>query len=307
MSMSERTDVLDEHKYLVEKGNRKHQALEATLAAIRRAGKRSGGASATMESQLARRTISAVTFFWNYNTVESVLLFCAVLVNLAGVMFESGQLDQRGFEAQKAFITWVVVLIIVLSIAYFFVVLISEIYLMCTANSKRNQEKAAAAAKKQSEINRRKLAALGNEPVAAAESAALNPLFAVSSLGADGSLSDGTSLEALLDLPNVPTLGQWNAIVVGSKNLLQANRQLAEDLAKAKQENQKSSVIPSRSLTGGAAAAAFGSKPSASSRQLRAGVTVKRRQFVQTSSAQVGTPSEDGLYTMESPLFHSPV
>jgi hypothetical protein len=247
MSMSERADVLDEHKRLVDKNDRAHVALEATLAAIRRAGKRSGASMATMESQLARRTISAVTFFWNYNTVESVLLFCAVLVNLAGVMFESGQLDQNGFEAQKAFITWVVVIIIVLSILYFFVVLFSEIYLMCTANSKRNQAKALAAAKKQAELNRRKQQPVTGQASfdARAESAAQNPLFAVRVLGSDGDFDDGTSLEALLTLKDAPTIGQWNAVVVGTKNLLEANREFAASTAKLKQEVQQLRAIVS--------------------------------------------------------------
>jgi len=34
---------------------------------------------------------AALSFFWNYNTVEMTLLASAVLVNLAGVMFESNR------------------------------------------------------------------------------------------------------------------------------------------------------------------------------------------------------------------------
>ena len=37
---------------------------------------------------------TAKSFIFDYNTVESVLLACAVLVNLAGIMFESKLLSQ---------------------------------------------------------------------------------------------------------------------------------------------------------------------------------------------------------------------
>jgi hypothetical protein len=53
----------------------------------------------------------------NYNTLESVLLFCAVLVNLAGVMFESGRFEIALYNGQRDFLTWAVVLIIILSVS----------------------------------------------------------------------------------------------------------------------------------------------------------------------------------------------
>jgi hypothetical protein len=59
--------------------------------------------------------------------VESVLLFCAVLVNLAGVMFESGRFDTGLYNDQYDFLSWVVVFIIVVSVGYFIVVLTSEV------------------------------------------------------------------------------------------------------------------------------------------------------------------------------------
>jgi hypothetical protein len=75
----------------------------------------------------------------NYNTVESVLLFCAVLVNLAGVMFESGRFDSGLYNSQRDFLTWTVVVIIVVSVGYFIVVLFSEIYTMLSASAKKRR------------------------------------------------------------------------------------------------------------------------------------------------------------------------
>ena len=80
--MSEREDVLNDHRRRALTGDAKHALLQSTLAAVKKAGRRTGGVQ-TMDKQRERANNAAVSFFWNYNTVESVLLFCAVLVNLA--------------------------------------------------------------------------------------------------------------------------------------------------------------------------------------------------------------------------------
>lgn len=54
----------------------------------------------------------------DYNTVESVLLACAVLVNLAGIMFNSKLLDQPQFHGQRDFIAYATIFVIVFSIVY---------------------------------------------------------------------------------------------------------------------------------------------------------------------------------------------
>ena len=82
MSMSEREDVLNDHRRRALTGDAKHALLQSSLAVVKKAGRRTGGVQ-TMDKQRERANNAAVSFFWNYNTVESVLLFCAVLVNLA--------------------------------------------------------------------------------------------------------------------------------------------------------------------------------------------------------------------------------
>jgi hypothetical protein len=83
MSMSERVDVLNDHRRRALTGDPKHMLLMTTISQVKHAGRRQGAAT-TMDMQKQRRALGAtVSFFWNYNTVESVLLFSAVLVNLA--------------------------------------------------------------------------------------------------------------------------------------------------------------------------------------------------------------------------------
>ncbi len=54
-------------------------------------------------------------------------------------MFESGRFDSGLYNAQKDFLTWVVVVIIVVSVCYFVVVLLSEVHTMIMASSKRRK------------------------------------------------------------------------------------------------------------------------------------------------------------------------
>ena len=70
---------------------------------------------------------SATTFFFDYNTLESVLLGCGILVNLAGIMFQSRVLTQPGFAGQRNFVAVATLLVIVFSILYFGVVFVTEV------------------------------------------------------------------------------------------------------------------------------------------------------------------------------------
>ena len=70
-------------------------------------------------------------YFWDYNTVEQVLLACAILVALAGVMFESDRFindKTNAFAWQREMITYIIIIIVISSLVYYFVVFFSELY-----------------------------------------------------------------------------------------------------------------------------------------------------------------------------------
>ena len=70
-------------------------------------------------------------YFWDYNTVEQILLACAILVCLSGIMFESDRFknDKFGkFSWQRELITWCILFVVIFSIIYYTIVLVSEIY-----------------------------------------------------------------------------------------------------------------------------------------------------------------------------------
>jgi hypothetical protein len=64
----------------------------------------------------------------NYNTVESILLFCSVLVMLGGIMFSSERFDNNKNQSELETITWTVLFVIVFSGLYYATVLSLEIF-----------------------------------------------------------------------------------------------------------------------------------------------------------------------------------
>jgi len=70
----------------------------------------------------------ATLFLVNYNTIEAVLLGSAILVNLAGIMFESDRFIDNQFADQADTIAVITMIIICASIAYFILVFGLEVY-----------------------------------------------------------------------------------------------------------------------------------------------------------------------------------
>jgi hypothetical protein len=67
----------------------------------------------------------AANYFWNYNAVEAVMLFCACIVLITGLMFSSDGV-QEGSAARKT-LTYFVMFIVISSIIYFSCVLTTEL------------------------------------------------------------------------------------------------------------------------------------------------------------------------------------
>lgn len=118
---------------------------KARTAGVKRVRWAGNGPDGSMRAATAAQKARA--FVTNYNTVDSVLLFSAVLVCLAGIMLEVRGLavrqhrtnhrssstpqstyDNRDyFAVQRDTITWAVVALIAFSVAYFLLMLITEI------------------------------------------------------------------------------------------------------------------------------------------------------------------------------------
>lgn len=90
-----------------------------------------GNLAMDLREAAARASKSATQYFFNYNTVESCLLCCAVLVNLSGIMFGSGQFAGDFYKKEQEAVTWIVLLIIFTSIVYYLTVVFFEMFPRC--------------------------------------------------------------------------------------------------------------------------------------------------------------------------------
>jgi len=276
MSMSEREDVLNDHRRRALTGDAKHAMLQSTLAAVKKAGRRAGGVQ-SMDKQRERANSAAVSFFWNYNTVESVLLFCAVLVNLAGVMFESGRFDTGLYDAQKDFLTWVVVVIIVVSVVYFIVVLLSEVYMMLSTGKAKPKNKADKA--KRDAAKQRGFVDMADAAISA-DAGSLNPMFRLggrptASLDTADPVDEETrkaTLMALITSRSMPSAMQWSVIQEACTELLSKEKELLSQLALAKKVSQTADM-----RRGGLEMGLVTNKPLATPAQRRAAAAPARR------------------------------
>jgi hypothetical protein len=131
MSMSERDFVVDQAEARALLDNRKE--TEAFLQAQQekkqksRSHKKIKIGEADGETLWADNTMSdnAAVFIFNYNNTESILLGCAVLVNLMGIMFESEFLQKDTYEMES--LTYCCLGVIGMSLMYYFFVLYCEV------------------------------------------------------------------------------------------------------------------------------------------------------------------------------------
>lgn len=119
MSTAERDLVLHEHRIKALEGDTTHEAIEDVISM----GIRKIDAEKEKKARMQNRRMSFVfqgvdvkmddveqvrDYFWDYNTVEMVLLACSILVCLAGVMFESDRFNagRKDLDFQRLMITF---------------------------------------------------------------------------------------------------------------------------------------------------------------------------------------------------------
>merc|ERR1711865_1153053 len=117
MSTSQRALVLAEHKIKVASGD-KERALKVHKK------------HKVLKKQKIKESRQ---FFFDYNTVEQILLACAILVCVAGVMFESDRFQSTDASGKlrygwmRDFVTFCIVFVVISSLIYLVVVSMSEI------------------------------------------------------------------------------------------------------------------------------------------------------------------------------------
>ncbi len=141
MSTAEREAVLKHHRAKIDSGSRaeaqKHLEIAERLKEIddriaHEQRLKLGGKGGGSFSELAKKYTNsqqARKYFWDFNTVEQTLLACAIVVCLAGIMFESPRFIERDdLEWQKSGITYLVIIVIAFSLIYYSAIFLSEAF-----------------------------------------------------------------------------------------------------------------------------------------------------------------------------------
>jgi hypothetical protein len=131
MSSMERQQVVTKFHEKAEDGQSEwHRVIDERIKAqAKRDRTHIRGGGRVGKSPVVRQKDEPMGFFWDYNTVEAILLACSVLICLAGIMFESDRFEGRDdVNWQRDIITTCVLLVIVLSMMYYSLVFASEVF-----------------------------------------------------------------------------------------------------------------------------------------------------------------------------------
>jgi hypothetical protein len=167
MSTAQRDQILMDHKAKVDEGVELHTSINNKVKRFLNQDSASTGAKRGMGKKkqsvkninkaagMSKRKIRKQReYFFDYNTVEQVLLACSIFVCLAGVMFESDRfnesvngalVEENRYAWQRDMITYATGAVVIFSFVYYFFVFTSEVFgftpeviKKCFGNRKKN-------------------------------------------------------------------------------------------------------------------------------------------------------------------------
>jgi hypothetical protein len=241
-----------------------HARLRAVISNIETRGRKKARKNLmNFEGKIDRSAIFGILSGWlfNYNTVEQLMIFSAVLVCLMGIMYQSSELT---YTSSRDSITGVVMFVIIAAIVYFFTVLITEIVVLYNEGHRAEQlAKSARAGSKAVKkggdgdgkaspsvgSGRGRLVGDDGDIMTGKMDTHMNPLF-MNAKG-DGNALGATAsvgLDAIVAQKTSPPTEMWLVVQQGyvelSKQLDAANAQLAD----AKREVQMTALAASADL-----------------------------------------------------------
>jgi len=236
-----------------------HARLRVTLANIENRGKKR--THRNLMTKDGRVDYSAVlgiltTWLFNYNTVEAILLFSAIIVNLMGIMYQAGTVTSTVYRSGRDGITAVIIVVVALTITYFVTVVVTEITILCNEASRRRAlamqrtaKAGAAAASGGKKVAGGTGAGASGGAAAAGDKAdgdfnagnvenQMNPMFlGTGGVGAPGSASSAN--EAIMAQREPPSVDLWRVFQSSYTDLHTQVEALTTQLQAAKLEAQR--------------------------------------------------------------------
>jgi len=118
-----------------------HAELRAQLAGVEARGKKRAAKNLlNFEGKVDRSAVLGLLTGWlfNYNTIEQLMLFAAVLVCLMGIMYQANT-SSSFYPGALDGVTAVVMIVIITAILYYFTMLFSEMAILYNEENKRRQ------------------------------------------------------------------------------------------------------------------------------------------------------------------------
>jgi hypothetical protein len=187
-------------------------------------------------------------WFFNYNTIEQIMIFCAVIVCLMGIMYQANS-TTAFYPGALDGVTAVVMITIIFAIIYYFTVVITEMVVLYNEDHARKRARqlatrgGAGSAKKLSAdspkggSNSGRLVGTDGEINTGKVDTQMNPLF----LSKDGALdaSGSTSLDSIMGQRVPPTPAMWVVIQQSYADLYRQVEQANERMSKMKKDEQR--------------------------------------------------------------------
>lgn len=204
-----------------------HARLRATIASIESRGRKRAHRNVLRgDGKVDAGALLGLLTSWlfDYNTVESTMIFAAAIICLMGIMFSAQAQAASYYSAAREALTGVVLTVAIVSILYLVSVIVMEIYILYTEDQRRKAlAKKAAAGKGKGDdekggsgkaLTRRPSARRGDggkDFVAGDVNNAMNPMFMTAG-GASASVATDTNAaaEAIRSMVNPPpTVELW--------------------------------------------------------------------------------------------------
>jgi hypothetical protein len=213
MSSSEKRAEELYHEQKVLEGNPRHMKLDQSLKSVTRRIATRGKKQNMDAIKKGVERAPAAQFVTNFNTIETTLLTCAILVAMAAVLFESRRLKNGSSPAVRETLVWITLFIIFGSILYFVVVAFIEIFDTVAPNMFATCCKCCSAKKSTIELEAERGMAGMKASMPDDASTPINPMLAGNMVGSKALSPDEIeAIIALMRSGQTPNHPQWQAI-----------------------------------------------------------------------------------------------